>query len=100
MNTLTVSRLVPAFPLFACLVAQGAAGQSQASLGLGVSTARYAGGSNLSSAATSPALELSAPNLSAATAGTLASLALGVWSSQGRVDVFTASSSVRCGSRF
>jgi hypothetical protein len=100
MNTLTLSRLVPAFPLLGCLVTQGASGQSQASLGLGVSTARYAGGSSLSSAAISPTLELGAPNLSITAAGTLASLPLGVWSSQGRVDMWTATPAVLGGLRF
>ncbi len=100
MNTPTLARLALALLLLVCLVTQGASGQSQASLGLGVSTARYAGGSSLSSAAISPAFELSAPNLSATAAGTLASLPLGVWSSQGRVDVWTATPPVLGGLRF
>src|SRR5437879_10781960 len=100
MNTPTLARLAPALPLLVCFATQGASGQSQASLGLGVSTARYAGGSSLSAAAISPAFELGDPNLSATAAGTLASLPLGVWSSQGRVDMWAATPPVLGGLRF
>jgi hypothetical protein len=99
MNPRTLARLVPAFLFFIGPVTQGASGQSQASLGLGAGTARYAGGSSLSAAALSPTFELGAPNLSVTAAGTLASLPLGVWSSQGRGDVWTATPPVLGGLR-
>jgi AMP-activated protein kinase-like protein len=100
MNTHSLSRLVPALPLLTSVVAGGALGQSRASLGLGVSTARYSGGSSLSSAALSPAFEFGAPSVSLTTAGTFASLPLGVWSSQGRADVWAATPPALGGLRF
>jgi hypothetical protein len=90
MNLRNLSRLVTALPLVVCVGIRGAAGQRQASLGLGVSTARYTGGSSLSSAAFSPAFELGASSVSLVAGGTLASLPLGVWSTQGRADVWAA----------
>lgn len=85
-----LARLVSISLLVASVATAGAAAQSQASVGLGVGTARYPGDSSLSSLAFSPAFELGAPNLSLTAAGTLASLPLGAWSSQGRADLWIA----------
>ena len=90
MNPHNLSRVVAAVVSFTSLVTQGALGQSQASLGLGAGTARYPGGTSLSSATISPAFDLAAPDLSLTAAGALASLPLGVWLSQGRADIWTA----------
>jgi hypothetical protein len=77
--------------VFACLVTRGASSQSQAaSVGIGVGSARYAGGATLTAAAISPALQFDSPRRSIALGGTVASLPLGVWSSQGRADIWMA----------
>ena len=62
--------------------------QSQGSFGIGVGTVRYAGGTKVSTASFSPAYTLDASHASLSLAGTFASLPLGVWSSQGRGDVW------------
>lgn len=90
----------PVLLVLMCLMAPDASGQRQASLGLGVSTARYAGGSHLSSAAISPSFELATPNLSATFAASLTSLPLGIWSSQARADAWTATPPIWGGLRF
>jgi hypothetical protein len=66
-------------------------GQTRGSLGLGVGTVRYLGGSSFSSASISPAIEFASPTFAANVAGTIASLPHGVWSLQGRSDVWVAS---------
>jgi hypothetical protein len=100
MNPHTLSQVVPTMSLFTCLVTQGAWGQRQASLGLGAGTVRYAGGTSLSSAMISPAFDLAAPNLAVTAAGALGSLPLGVWASQGRADIWTATPPAFAGLRF
>jgi len=65
-------------------------GQTQASLGAGVSAVRNAS-SSASVPAVSPAAQYSAPGLYAGFSGTLATLPGGEWSTQGRVGVWLAS---------
>jgi hypothetical protein len=82
------------------LVAAGtrvATAQANASLGLGVGTVRYPGGSSFSSTAFSPTLRWTAPTVVADFSGSLASLPDAVWSSQGRADVWGATSLLRDG---
>ncbi len=67
-----------------------ARGQAQGSFGLGVGTVRYAGGTKVSTASFSPAWTFDSPNTSLSFGGTLASVPLGVWSSQGRADVWVS----------
>ena len=81
----------PLFVLTLSLAARVLAAQSDASVGVGAGTVRYAGGSSFSSAAFSPAAEFDAPTLTASGNGTVASLPGGVWSTQGRGDVWVAS---------
>jgi hypothetical protein len=76
--------------VFACLVTRGASSQSQASVGIGVGSARYTGGATLTAAAISPALQFDAPRRSISLGGTFASLPLGVWSTQGRAAAWVA----------
>ena len=63
------------------------AAQAAASLGVGVGTVRYAGGTGFSSASFSPTLHLGSPTVAADISGSLASLPGGIWASQGRADV-------------
>ncbi len=65
-----------------------ALGQAQGSFGIGVGTVRYAGGTKVSTASFSPAWTFDSRNASLSCAGTFASVPLGVWSSQGRTDVW------------
>jgi hypothetical protein len=67
-----------------------ARGQAQGSFGLGVGTVRYAGGTSVSTASFSPAWTFDSPNTSLSVGGTLASVPLGVWSSQGRADLWVS----------
>jgi hypothetical protein len=91
MKPHTLARLVPTLSLLITwFVTAEAAAQSQGSLGIAVGAARYPGESSLSSVAFAPAFEVGAPDLSLTAAGTLASLPLGAWSSQGRADVWVA----------
>ena len=55
---------------------------------------RYPGGSGFSSASIAPAIEFASPTFTASLAGTMASLPHGVWSTQGRTDVWVASPAV------
>ena len=69
------------------------AAQTEASLGIGVGTVRYAtdsGGTSFSTATFSPAFHASSPRLAADLFGSAASLDSGRWSFQGRADVWTA----------
>ncbi len=84
----------PLFVLPLSLVARVLAAQSDASVGVGAGTVRYAGGSSFSSAAVSPTVEFDAPTFTASGNGTLASLPGGVWSTQGRGDAWAASHKV------
>jgi len=76
--------------LLASLVPCAAWSQAQGSLGLGIGPVRYTGGSSFSSAALAPTFEFASPNFTTSIAGSIASLPLGVWSSQGRADLWIA----------
>ena len=65
-------------------------GQTQASLGAGISAVRNASGS-ASVPAVSPSAQYSAPSFYAGFSGTLATLSQGEWSTQGRIGVWLAS---------
>lgn len=67
------------------------AAQLQPSLGVGVGTVRFPGGTSFSSASLSPALQYVAPTLVTGVSGSFASLPDAVWSSQGRGDLWVAS---------
>ncbi len=64
--------------------------QSQASLGVGVGTVRYAGGSSFSAATVSPAVQLLSPSFFVGAGGSLSMLKDGVWAGQGRTDLWAA----------
>lgn len=83
-------RVVPCLLLFAGVRAAPLAAQADASLGLGVGTVRYPGGTSFSTAAVSPAVRYTAASLFADAAGSFASLPGGAWSGQGQADVWIA----------
>jgi len=85
-----VKRGILALVMAASTRAAPAAAQTDASVGLGVGTVRYPGGSRFSSAAFSPGFHASTPRLAADLFGSVASLPGGIWSSQGRADLWTA----------
>src|SRR5256712_12290060 len=96
---------VPVRGAFLILLAAGcgvwpAAAQKRASLGIGVGTVRYPGGTSFSSAAFSPTIGFSSPPLDADGSASFASLPNGVWSSQGRGDVWVTSPPLYRGWRF
>jgi hypothetical protein len=64
--------------------------QTQASLGVGVGTVRYAGGSSFSAATVSPAVQVLSPALFVGGGGSLSMLKDGVWASQARADLWAA----------
>src|SRR2546427_12709742 len=64
--------------------------QTQASLGVGVGTVRFPGGTSFSSATFAPALEYGTEARYGSVAGSFASLPGGAWSLQGRADVWAA----------
>ena len=64
--------------------------QTQASLGAGVGTVRYAGGSSFGAATISPAVQRLAPSFYVGAGGSLSLLKDGVWAGQGRVDLWAA----------
>src|SRR3989454_9051257 len=70
--------------------AQTSLAQTQASLGVGVGTVRFPGGTSFSSATFAPALEYGTEARYGSVAGSLASLPGGAWSLQGRADVWAA----------
>ena len=72
---------VPAAPAMA---------QNGASVGMGVGTVRYPGGTSFGSALLSPAFRYSAPSVFVDASGSVASLPGSVWSSQGRATVWAA----------
>jgi hypothetical protein len=78
----------PVFFLAALPVALHA--QTQASLGVGVGTVRYAGGSTFSAGTVSPAVQVLTPSFYAGAGGSLSLLKDGVWAAQGRGDVWVA----------
>ncbi|HTH65850.1 MAG TPA: glycogen-binding domain-containing protein [Gemmatimonadales bacterium] len=69
-------------------------GQAQASLGAGVGSVRYPGGSRFATVALSPVFELEAPDVALTIGGSIASLPAGIWSSQGRADLWGSTPSV------
>ncbi len=72
-----------AFPLALCA-------QTQASLGVGVGTVRYAGGSTFSAGTLSPAVQRLSPSFYVAAGGSLSALQDGVWAAQARADAWVA----------
>lgn len=76
----------PVFFLAALPVALHA--QSQRSLGVGVGTVRYSGGSTFSAATLSPALQFLSPSFYLGAGGSLSMLKDGVWAAQGRTDLW------------
>src|SRR3989475_13157028 len=70
--------------------AQPSLAQAQASLGVGVGTLRFPGGTSFSSATFAPALEYGTEARYWSVVGALASLPGGAWSLQVRVDVWAA----------
>jgi hypothetical protein len=64
--------------------------QTQASVGVGVGTVRYAGGSTFSAGTVSPAVQRISPSFYVGAGGSLSLLKDGVWASQGRADVWAA----------
>src|SRR3989442_13776415 len=70
--------------------AQTSLAQTQASLGVGVGTVRFPGGTSFSSATFAPALEYGTEARYGSVVGALASLPGGAWSLQGRADVWAA----------
>jgi hypothetical protein len=78
-------------PVFLLAALPGAAvAQAQASLGVGVGTVRYAGGSSFSAATVSPAAQFLSPSFFMGTSGSLSALPAGVWAGQGRADLWAA----------
>lgn len=74
-------------------------GQAQASLGIGVGTVRFPGGTSFSTAALSPAFQFTSPAFVANASGALASLPQGVWTTQGRADFWAATPPIAGGLR-
>ena len=74
--------------LLAATIAAPVQSQTRASLGIGIGSVRYEGGTAFSSAAFSPALQYASPALTADVSGSFASLPGGIWSSQGRGDLW------------
>ena len=64
--------------------------QTQATVGFGVGTVRFAGGSRLSVASVTPTLQLVSPSLESDFVGALAALPGGAWFAQGRADLWGA----------
>ena len=64
--------------------------QTQRSLGVGVGTVRYSGGSSFSAATLSPAAQRISPSFYVSGGGSLSMLKDGVWAAQGRADVWAA----------
>src|SRR2546430_13836626 len=79
----------------AAACAQAARVQAQASLGVGVGTVRFPGGTSFSSATFAPTLEYGTEARYGSLAGSLASLPGGIWSLQGRADVWAATRPLR-----
>jgi len=64
--------------------------QTQSSLGVGVGTVRYSGGSTFSAGTVSPALQVLSPSSYVGASGSLSLLKDGVWAAQGRADLWTS----------
>jgi hypothetical protein len=71
-----------------------ATAQTRASLGIGIGSVRYGGGTSFSSAAVSPAFQYAAGTLLTDVSGSFASLPDAVWSSQGRGSLWVASPAI------
>ncbi|PYO67767.1 MAG: hypothetical protein DMD69_08920 [Gemmatimonadetes bacterium] len=88
--------------LFLCAAGLGVrplGAQARASFGVGVGTVRDTGGTTFSSGSFSPTLHFASPTVSADVSSSFASLPGGVWSSQGRGDLWLASRPIRDGWR-
>jgi hypothetical protein len=70
--------------VFAAASPRGIGAQSDASVGFGLGTVRYAGGTNLGIVSLGPAFRLSAPGRELSLGGTLSALQRGDWYAQGR----------------
>jgi AMP-activated protein kinase-like protein len=81
-------RMGPVF--FLVTLPLAARAQSETSLGLGVGTVRYSGGSTPSAASLSPAAQIFSPSFFLGATGTLSALPNGVWAAQGRGDAWVA----------
>ena len=81
-------RVGPVFFLAAWPVV--ALAQTQASVGVGVGTARYSGGSSFSTAMVSPAAQWLSPSLYLGASSAFSILERGVWAGQGRADLWVA----------
>jgi len=81
-------RMGPVFFLAALPVTLHA--QTQASLGVGLGTVRYSGGSSFGAATVSPAVQRLALSFYVGAGGSLSMLKDGVWAGQGRVDLWAA----------
>src|SRR5712692_2163533 len=73
--------------------------QTQASVGLGVGTVRYAGGSRLAVASVAPNLQFVSPLFESNLGSTLAALSGKTWFAQGRADVWAATAPLAAGWR-
>jgi hypothetical protein len=69
--------------------------QTQASVGVGVGTVRYTGGSTFSAGTVSPAAQRISPSFYVGAGGSLSMLKDGVWAAQGRADVWAAFPQIR-----
>jgi hypothetical protein len=76
--------------LFLAALPAVAHAQAQASLGAGVGTARYAGGSSSGAATLSPAVQWLSPSFFLGTNASLSALQDGAWAGQGRADLWAA----------
>jgi len=81
-------KMGPVFFLAAFPLALGA--QTQASVGVGIGTVRYAGGSTFSAGTISPAVLRISPSFYVSAGGSLSLLKDGVWASQARADAWVA----------
>jgi hypothetical protein len=83
-----VTRGIWAFLAWASFAAPHLAAQTDASVGLGVGTVRYPGGTSFGSAVLSPAFRYSSPSFVIDASGGVASLPGSVWATQGRASLW------------
>src|SRR3989442_3655491 len=76
--------------LLNCLAPGTAGAQAQTSVGLGVGTVRFAGGTSLSVAAISPRLQFVSAASESSVSGSLGTLPHGAWFAHGRADLWGA----------
>jgi hypothetical protein len=86
-------RTIPLIGIALCSLFRTVSSQAHASLGIGVSTVRYAGSSS-SAPSLSPALRFSSPRLHSEFSGILASIADGEWSTLGRGMLWVATPAI------